>query len=97
MITFSVAYILCETSKIVGVLYVHDIYMCMYVPICICTHTYICTHVCFSISHALFLKRYFPFKTEFFNVCDYMQIKWINFVFKSNIYKYNMKLQNMTV
>ena len=44
IITFSVAYILCETSKIVGVLYIHDIYMCMYVPICICTHIY--AHMC---------------------------------------------------
>lgn len=67
IITFSVAYILCETSKMVRVLYIYDIYMCMYVPIC--THTYICTHVCFSISHALFLTRYFPFKTGFFDLC----------------------------
>ena len=58
---------MCETSKIAGVLYIHDIYMCMYVTICIRTHTYICTHaVCFSINHALFLTRYFPFKTGFF-------------------------------
>ena len=61
---------MCETSKIVGV-YIYMILTCVCMClICICTHTYICTYVvCFSINHALFLTRYFPFKTGFFNLC----------------------------